>query len=310
MKQIPILISTITLILLAFSCSKTEDKQETKRLKSVYGFQNDTIVNIKEYDKKGRLIFDRTTQIIEDWDNELMSWMTAYQFDNDKLKYEYYAHSNTGLRIKLYDYDQSGELRNEYLKNFSDSHINGRNPFSEIYKIETADSLISYISKAIPDTLTFNKKNRFKRESTEFHKTYLDSQNLEVKEFWTIEDSIEIKRLIEQYDSKGNLVFKHSKNQWDEGIERFRFDTEGNLIEELEIYTPEENNFQKKEHFYSNGLLQKTLFYHDTALAFTYEYFYNDTVLDKEIKTRVTEAEHFKDRKKKEIIEYQYEYFE
>ena len=304
MQPIQVLILTLTLITLFSSCS------DKKGLKSVYGLQNDTIVSIKNYDRDGRVIFDRTTQIIESWDNGLITWMTATEFDGNKPLYQYYAHSNSGLRITFYDYDINGELNNEYSKFFSSSNRDGRNPFEEIYEIESRDSLKAYLQETIPDSIPFSNKHRASKESTEFYKSYTDSLGHLVKEYWTIIDSSETRRTVKKYDANGNLIYKFNKTRWDEGVEKFQYNSNGELIEELEIWDPEKNKFQKKEHFYSDGLLQKTLFYHDTALAFTYEYFYNDTLLDKEIKTRVTEAEHFRDRKKTETIEYRYEYFE
>jgi len=304
MRLIQIFILSLTLIILFSSCS------DKNGLKSVYGYQNDTIVSVMNYDRNGRLIFDRTTQIIERWDNGLLTWMTAFEFEENKKVYEYYAHSNTGLRITFFDYDENGELNSEYWKYFSSSNREGRNPFAEIYEIENRDSLRAYILTTIPDSIPFLNIHSDFEESTEFYKSYTDSLGYFVKEYWTIIDSSETRRTIKKYDAKGNLIYKCNKTRWDERIEKFQYNSNGELIEELEIWDPEKNKFQKKEHYYSDGLLQKTFLYHGAALAFTYEYFYKDTLLDKEIKTRVTEAEHFKDRKKTETIEYRYEYFE
>jgi hypothetical protein len=310
MNPTRIFISIIVLTFLTFSCSEKKKSVKSNQLKSVYGLQNDTIVSIKNYDREGHLIFDRTTQIIESWDNGLMTWMTAIEFEGNKPLYQYYAHSNSGLRITFYDYDNNGELNNEYSKFFSSSNKYGRNPFAEICEIETRDSLKAYLLRAIPDSIPFSIIHRASKESTDFYKTYTDSLGYLVKEYWTIADSSQTNRIIKKYDSNGNLIYEYNKNRWNEGIEQFQYDSNGKLKEELEIWDPQNNRFQKKVHLYSNGLLQKTLFYHDTALAFTYEYFYNDTLLEKEIKTRVTEAEPFKDRKRKVIIEYRYEYFD
>ena len=303
MKLIQIFISTLPLIIIFSSCS------DKNGLKSVYGLENDTIVSIQNYDRNGRLVFDRTTQIIESWDYALMTWMTGFEFEGNKQTYEYYAHSNTGIRIRFYDYDENGELTKEYWRYFSSSNRDGRNPFAEICEIENRDSLKAYLLRTIPDSIPFLNNHRARKESTDFYESYTDSLGHLVKEYWTIIDGSETRRTIEKYDSNRNLIYKYYKTRWDEGIEKFQYNSNGELIEELEIWDPEKNKFQKKEHFYSDGLLRKTLFYHDTALAFTYEYFYKDTLLDVEIKTRVTEAEHFKNRKKTEKIEYRYEYF-
>ena len=304
MKPIATLISTLMLIILFSSCSKD------KKLKSVYGFQNDTIVSIKNYDREERLIFDRTTQIIENWDGKLLTWITAIEFEGSKPLYQYYAHSSAGLSITLYDYDDNGELINEYSKFYNTPNKGGGNPFAAIYEIESIEALKTYLLRAIPDSIPFSNNLGFRRESDEFYKSSKDSNGHLVKEYWTIEDGIETSRMTKRYDASGKLIFKYDKTRWIEEINKFQYNSNGELIEELKIWNPDKNRFQRKEYFYSNELLQKTLYYHDTALAFTYEYFYKDTLLQKEIKTRITETERFKDRRKIETIEYRYEYFE
>lgn len=304
MKLSKTILLTLYLFFLFFSCSKNEE------LKSVYGLQKDVIVSIKKYDRKGRLIFDRQTQIIEDWNNEHLTWITAKEFISDKLSFEYYAHSNTGLNIKYYDYGKNGKLLNEYSKHYDSSNREGRNPFAEIYKIETLDSLKYYLHQIISDSIGFSKYYKANPESTEFFNTFIDSIGQINKEYWTIIDSSESKRKIEKYDDKGNLIYKSYRNYWNSIIEEYKYNSYGKLIEEIEFSPPNKNRYQRKKHIYSDGLLQKTLFYHDTSLAFKYEYFYDDLLLNKEIRTRVTESEHFKNRRKIDSIEYKYEYFE
>lgn len=303
MKQIKTFISLSTIIVVFSSCSWKKD------LKSVYGLQNDTIVSIKNYDREGRIIFDRTTQIIESWDNELLTWITAKEYAGNKQTHEYYAHSNTGLRITVYDYDENGSLKNNYSKFYSSSNRPERNPFAEIYHIKNLDSLKAYLLKTIPDSIPFSNNEKASRGSTEFYKSFTDPHGNLVKEFWTIVDSFETKRTIKKYNGEEKLIYKYNKARWGERIEKFQYNSSGELTDELEIWNPVENRFQRKKHFYSNGLLEKTLFYHDTSLAFKYDYVYDDTLLVKETKTRITESEHFNDRKKIETIEYRYEYF-
>ena len=300
---IPILI----LAFVATSCSN--QRRNTKQLKSIYQFQHDTIVGIEKFDEEGRLVFGRTSQIIGRWNNALLTWMTAFEFKDDQLAFEYYAHSNTGLRIKIFDYDQNGDLRNEYTRYFSSSNRNGRNSFSEISQIESKAALISYLQGTIPDSIPFKKQTRASRENTQFFKTYLDEANIQTKEYWTIEDRIETQRIVEKYNSNGLLIFKNKQTRSNDRIDHFKYDNQGHLIEEIEISDPIKNKFQKKAHFYKNGVLEKTNFFHGDSLAFTYEYFYQGTLLIKEIKTRITESEHFKNRKKVETIDYKYGYY-
>ncbi len=106
------------------------------------------------------------------------------------------------------------------------------------------------------------------------------------------------------------MIYCFTETAYNKGYKEFNYNSNGELIEEIDFWDIEDNNYQRYEHKYKNGLIEKTLFYHDTSLAYIYEYFYKDTLLKKEIKTRITEAEHFRERKKEEIIEYHYEYFQ
>jgi hypothetical protein len=284
-------------------------ESENNVLKSVYGTQNDTIVSIKTYDQKGRLIFDRTTQIIEDWNNGLLTWMTAKEYQDDRLIFEYYAHSNLVLRIKVYDYDPNGVFRDTYVKFHSASSIEGRNPFADIYQIETFDSLKSFLLHIIPDSTPFAKHIDYTPEHVNYFRSSIDSTGLNVNEYWTIEGGSNTKTKVEKYDTNDRLVYSYHKDRWNEGVTHFKYDSLGHRIEELEIYDIRDHSFQKKEHVYIDGLLHKTFFYHDTSLAFTFEYIYQDTLLIREVHTRITEAEHFKNRSKSKSIDYKYIYF-
>ena len=80
------------------------------------------------------------------------------------------------------------------------------------------------------------------------------------------------------------------------------------MIEEIEKYSSSDG-FQKKVFSYTNGKLMKTHFYHDQNLGFIYEYYYKDTLLIKKINKRITNSYGFANRKRKEVIEYKYEYY-
>ena len=84
-----------TLILLLTILIFTSCDVKTKALKSEIQTHNDTIVGVKKYDKKGKLIFNKTTQIIEDWNNDLMSWITADFYSDGKKTYSYYLKKQT-----------------------------------------------------------------------------------------------------------------------------------------------------------------------------------------------------------------------
>ena len=48
----------------------------------------------------------------------MLSWMTAYEFEKDKLIFEYYAHSNVGVRITIFDYDPRWKCKKRVFSDF------------------------------------------------------------------------------------------------------------------------------------------------------------------------------------------------
>lgn len=306
MKRSKLLLYTLFCVVITFSC--VEQKVGPKILKSIYKTQGDRIVGIQTYDKKGRVVFDRTSQIVEDWNYRLMTWITVKKFENEKQILEFYAHSNFGLSITAFEYNKNGELIAKYIKHFGPSNGRNGNSLSEFHQIETSEALIKYVVSTIPDSIPFVKQNNNKTETFENNKTYLDSNNLIVHEYWTMNENTLTHKKVEKIDQNGKVVYVFNQTPYNKGTDEYKYDLDGNLIEELEI-SGSNDNFQKKEHQYENGKLKKTMFYHDTALAFIYEYFYKDTLLIEELRTRITEDERFQKRRKQEKIEYEYIYY-
>lgn len=281
-----------------------------KTLKSEIQTQNDTIVGVKNYDKKGRIIFNKTTQIIEDWNNDLMTWITADFYSNDKKIYSYYAHSNLTLNKTIYDYDSENNLRETYTISVPKPTDRKRNPYKEIYAINSSDSLKNYIESRLVNLDTLRKTFDSKQEKDKFYLTYKDKNGYSTKEFWTIIDSIEISKTIEKYNDENLLISSYKRTRYNEGIDSYKYNENGQLIEEIEKYDIDNDGFQKKVHNYNKDKLIKTLFYHDNNLAFTYEYIYEDTLLVRKINKRITNSKGFSNRKREELIEYEYRYYE
>lgn len=294
----------MALVFLIVSCDEKQGE-----LKSEIKTQNDTIVGVKIYNPKGHLIFDKTTQIIEDWDNDLMTWMTANFYAGNKVVTKYYAHSNLTLNKTIFDYDPDNKLRETYTVSVTKPEIRERNPYKEIYSINNPDSLKKYIEERLTANDTLSKKNKKEKESEKFFTTYRDDNGLLTKEFWTLIDSAEILKKVEKYDGNNNLISSYTKSQYNENLNEYKYDKQGNLIEEIETRDLDEGRFQRKEHIYDNDNLVKTNFYHGNDLAFIYGYQYQDTLLIREIKTRITNAKAFANRKEREVIEYKYEYY-
>ena len=210
------------------------------------------------------------------------------------------------MRITLFDYDESGELRNEYSKSF---RKNGRNPFPQLSEIVHPDSLIAFVDASIPDSIPYSNYHRWEREKEEFYNSYLDTNGFLVKEFWTVEMEDVAYRTVEKYDENGKLVYSYKKTPYNEGVDEFKFNSKGQLVEEIETWDIETNSFQKKLHQYDGLLLTKTEFFHDTSLAFIYQFNYQDTLLVSKTTDRITDSEHFKNRRRHEKVKYEYEYF-
>lgn len=298
----------ITLLLLIIFILASCEEQNPK-LKSVKQIQNDTIVGLKLYDKNGRITFDKTTQIIEDWNNDLMTWISADFYSNDKKIISFYAHSNLTLNKTVYDYDAENNLRETYTVSVIKPKIRERNLYKEIYSINNPDTLRKFIENKLTKTDTLFKTIDFQKETEKFYISKTDESGILTKEFGIVIDSFQTSKTIEKYKNN-KLISSYHKSAYNENLDEFKYDEKGNLIEEIENWDLNNSRFQKKVHIYDKGNLVKTNFYHDKELAFTYEYEYEDTLLIKEIKTRLTKARSFKNRKKKEIIEYEYKYYE
>ncbi|WP_405567145.1 hypothetical protein [Polaribacter sp. Asnod6-C07] len=295
----------VLIILIFASCN-----EKKKILKSEIAKQNDTIVGVKNYDRKGRLTFNKTTQIIENWNNDLMSWMTAKIYSNNRIIFRYYAHSNLTLNKTIYDYDKENNLRENYTLSVPRPENKERNHYREIYGINSSDSLKKYIDSRLVILDTLRKTVNSKRKKEKFYLNYKDKDGNLTKEFWTIIDSIEISKTIEKYNNQNLLISEYKRTRYNEGINNFKYNENGQLIEELEKYDIESDGFQRKVHNYDNDKLIKTFFYHDNDLAFTYEYLYKDTLLIRQINKRITNSKAFSNRKKEEIIDYEYSYYE
>ncbi|WP_396591403.1 hypothetical protein [Allomuricauda sp. R78024] len=298
-------ICLLPIILIFTSCDV-----ENKTLKSEIQTQNDTIVGLKNYDNKGRLTFNKTTQIIEDWNNDLMTWITAEFYSNDKKTSSYYAHSNYTLNKTIYDYDSENNLRETYTVSVPKPKTRTRNIYKEIYRINNSDSLKSYIDSRLRNSDTLSKVIDLERKKEKFYRSYKDDKGYLTKELWTIIDSLQISKTVEKYNEDNLLISDYTKTRFNEGIHTFMYNENGQLIEEIEKYDIKNDDFQRKVHNYNDSRLIKTLFYHNNDLAFTYEYIYKDTLLMRKINTRITNAKGFANRKREEVIEYEYLYYE
>lgn len=296
MKNILILIFTF---LLFTSCSKNQ-----KKLKSIFETQNDTIVRVRHFDKEGRLTFDKTTQIIADWNNELMTWMTANYYKYGRKSTAYYAHSNSILFKTIYDYDYLGNLRDTFSIYPTRPKVRLRNHYKEIYSFNSSNQIKEFIEKKLPKEIVYSKTTEAESEHEYFYSEQTSTNGILTKQFWSVFDSVKYVSTIEKYDTRNNLIYEYHNQITKE----YKYDNNNLLIEEIKKYSSN-GGFQKKVFSYTNGKLIKTHLYHDQNLGFIYEYYYKDTLLIKRINKRITNSYGFANRKRKEVIEYKYEYY-
>lgn len=295
----------ILLFVLAVSCAT--NKPYDKQIKSIKGYQDSINVSVELFDEYNRIVFEKTSQIIADWDGELLTWMTANVYEGDRKTHEYYAHSNHILRETVFDYYPSGKLQREYYRTY-DGAIGVRNEFGAIHSFTSQDSLINYIKQEIPDSIKFRSTSK---SYLEYFDTYTDTSGLLVKEYLTLEmDSSLIEKEIMKYDVNGNLVFYRTDSPTNSDIIEYKYNSSGKIEEEIETYDLVDNRIQRKVYLYEDKDYIKELFYHGENLAFTYEYFYQDSLLIKKVTNRITDATGFKNRPRKEVIEYVYEFFD
>ena len=252
-------------------------------------------------------MFEKTSQIIADWDGELLTWMTANVYEENRKTHEYYAHSNHILRETVFDYYPNGKLQREYYRTY-DGVIGVRNEFGAIHSFTSQDSLINYIKQEIPESIKFRSTSK---SYLEYFDTYTDTSGLLVREYLTLEmDSSLIEKEIMKYDVNGNLVFYRTDSPTNSDIIEYKYNSSGKIEEEIETYDLVDNRIQRKVYLYEDKDYIKELFYHGENLAFTYEYFYQDSLLIKKVTNRITDATGFKNRPRKEVIEYVYEFFD
>ena len=295
----------IFLFVLAVSCAT--NKPYDKQIKSIKGYQDSINVSVELFDEYNRIVFEKTSQIIDDWDGELLTWMTANIYDGNRKTHEYYAHSNHILRETVFDYYPDGTLQGEYYKTY-DGTIGVRNEFGTIHSFTSPDSLINYIKRTIPESIKLKSTSE---SYLEYFDSYIDSSGLIVKEYLKLEmDSSLIEKEVMKYDGNENLVFYRTDSPTNSDIIEYKYDSSGKIEEEIETYDLVDNRIQRKVYLYEDKDYIKELFYHGENLAFTYEYFYQDSLLIKKVTNRITDATGFKNRPRKEVIEYVYEFFD
>lgn len=183
--------------------SEVNNDSIARKIKKItkYKWDNDSIINIKEYDKAGNIIFVQNRQYVhERWKGGYLITITASEYDEDnKLIKRYNLHSNVGHSISTYNYDSVGNKTHIFIKeNEPDSFLANSNPYFSIYSIKSFNELKRYKplvvleSKSVPSL------------SSQYE---YDDKGYIIKEidYEANGDTISIR--VNKYDEEGNNIY-------------------------------------------------------------------------------------------------------
>lgn len=287
------------LLFLIFIISCHKGQLDNQKIKSITKTINEINLEIQEFDLNGKLVFKYYNQIDFGKENSIIS-ISAFEYDSINNKViTYHANSRSSMDLTVDSYDLNSSLRKKEIGIFDEiidkelykgslMKSNSKVKFIDFFKsnypsnlpfkytYEYSDTIkIQVIETIKNDTLiveTTKEQDRYKRE---YSKVYFNSEKKKIKEF--IQG--EYNRLIENiYDDKERLVLQYEAGQ------HYKF-------------------------YYDGSLLIKKEMYHGDDLAFKEEYIYENDILIKEIKHRLTESKYFLKIPKIQTVLYHYEYY-
>ena len=175
-------------------------------LRKVVQYQHDTVMNILEFDRRGRLLFKYYKQYEGKSLNGLyLTMLTANVYEGDRLVKQYELHSNAGLQVWYYEPSWLGMKLNCYHKeNDYDQdtmHLNG-NAFRFVEKITSWRDLLKH-----PKVIELEKIGRKKlTEKISYTKSGIISERKYYNEAANLEC-----RSIYEYTTQGLLSRNHNK---------------------------------------------------------------------------------------------------
>lgn len=113
--------------------------QTLPNIRRIEQHEQNTLMNVEEYDNKGNVIFDYYKQYVGDfWNGKYIVMIKAQLFNNDnKLIKSYDIHSNAYLSIKHYLYDNVGNNTEVWVQDINDdtAEVNS-NPYRFIFNLK------------------------------------------------------------------------------------------------------------------------------------------------------------------------------
>ena len=146
---IMILMSSMAFVFAQSTFSPNGINNIPDNLKNIRQYQDDILLNARTYDKLGNKIFSHYKQYVsKNWNGEYITMISASIFDyfGKEIK-SYSLHSNAGLSILCYEYDNSGNNIKTYQQNNDyeeDDDLINKNPYHYISDIKNIDELINH----------------------------------------------------------------------------------------------------------------------------------------------------------------------
>ncbi|MGB7499831.1 MAG: hypothetical protein WA897_08095 [Moheibacter sp.] len=292
MKYVFFIIICLTLI----GCN---NQSNHSKIKSVTKTINGVILERQEFDINQNLVFEKHNQINYGKENSII-FMSAMIYDEmNNLILKYYANSNWGMELFKDSLDFDTEIRIKGMGNYREIK-EMKNYRQTLFSIDTKTDFIDFFKKNYPKNTPFDYETF--TSDTIITKTISHIKNdTLIIETTKIQNDFIIDYSKEFYNKNKKKIKKITKGEYNRLIELI-YDEKGLVIRQNE-------KGQHYQFYYKDSLLTKKELYHNLKLAFSNEYFYENGILIKEIKYRITDSKYFQRVPEKQTVLYQYEYY-
>lgn len=190
-----------------------------ENIKKITQHKCESILNVSEYDKSKNLIFSYYKQYVgEEWNFKYLTMITGNVYnESGQILKSYNLHSNAGISIWYYEYDDKGNNTKTFMKNndyeHHDSLIN-QNPYHFISEIKKIQDLINH--------------------------TRIKDIELNAAKYLFLEQT---------HDNENNLITEvaYKENGDTSSLQRYNYDENNN-----KIYFRNESTIGKWEYYYEN----------------------------------------------------------
>lgn len=178
-----------------------KDKKDLpENIKRIIQYSGTSITNVREYDRSKNETFNYFIQYVgEFWNGKNLCMIQGNVYSpNQRLLKSYYLHSNTGFRIRFYEYDSIKKCNSVFLIEKKDSAniATNSNPFIYISKIYSFNDLLNF--RIIIELEKIGKK-------TLLYQEFFNEQNNMYKKVYFEKGSVHSTTLFE-YNQLGKVI--------------------------------------------------------------------------------------------------------